>query len=134
MAHRTLESLATSDLNSRALDSFVRGVEQLAKNPDLTSLPRVQVGRRTVSLEGLSPLIEMAKRLKDQSPSLSSSQSAGFGSLNLPSSLAAPSAMHNFSSPFSSLETAIEASPLPASARTDLTRMVRSVREFTGAK
>lgn len=133
MAHRTLESIATSDFNSRALDSFVRGVEQMAKNPGLTSLPSVQVGRRTVSLDGLAPLIEMAKKLKDQSP-LSPVTSDNFRSLALPSSISAPSSIQSLTSPFSSLERAIEASPLPTSARADLSRMVKSVKELTSAR
>jgi hypothetical protein len=132
VARRTLESLSYSDLNSRALDSFVEGVGHLARHPDLSSLPTVQIGRRTVSLEALSPLVEMAKKLtKTPASQLSSSTSP-----LIPSH---PSAQYSMSvlsptSSFALMESALEASPLPASTRADLTRMVRSIKDFTGSR
>ncbi len=132
-AVRTLESLAHADLNSPALESFIQGVKQLARNPDLSDLPSFQIGRKTVSLDGLAPLAEMLKKIGSQGsiPALNSSS----GGMATPTNLQHSSGLSMESlSQFVSLESALEASPLPDPARADLLQMVRSVKEFATSK
>lgn len=121
---RPLESLASNDLNSQSFDSFLRGVAVLRENPDLSVLPSVRVGTRTVSLESIRPLVEFLKKMRETGPSgqPTSSLSQGIG-------LVGQSQIS-----FATLESAIESSPMPQSAKSDLSRMVRMIGEFAMGK
>jgi len=133
IAHRTLESLASQDMGSENLDSFIRAVESLATSKNLESLPTVHLGDKSISLESFRPLLEMMKKMNlNMSGQGNVSTLSPQSSPSFASSLFTPSYQSGATqSPFQSIHAALQSSQLPSHAKMELGRMLNALQNFS---